>query len=166
MDVGNRATNVIPATATATFNVRHNDIWTADTLRAEIEARLDRAAHAPTALRRAEGPIRWDVAWREPPSECFLTDDARLIAAASDAVETVTGRRPALSTGGGTSDARFVKDHCPVVELGLVGRTMHEVDERTPVADIEALTRTYEALIDRFMAGGASPDGDGRGTRA
>ena len=153
VDVGNRAANVIPAEATAIFNVRHNDTWTAATLKAEIAARLGRAASAPTPLRSADGPIRWDVAWREPPSECFLTDDAAFIAHVSAAVEGVTGRAPELSTGGGTSDARFVKDHCPVVELGIVGDTMHEVDERASVAEIEMLTRTYAALIGRFAGG-------------
>ena len=109
------------------------------------------AANAPTPLRAAEGPIKWSVAWREPPSECFLTSDRRLIEAASGAVERVTGRRPELSTGGGTSDARFIKSHCPVIELGIVGRTMHEVDERASIGDIEALARVYEALIDGWM---------------
>ena len=158
VDVGNPAANVIPGRASATFNIRHNDRWTAETLRREVERRLDGAATAPTPLRSADGPVRWRVEWREPPSECFLTSDERLIEAASTAVEAVTGRRPELSTGGGTSDARFIKDHCPVVELGIVGRTMHEVDERAPVAEIEALARAYEALIDRWMAGGGGTD--------
>ena len=153
VDVGNPAANVIPALAAATFNVRHNDRWTADTLKGEIAARLDRAANADTPLRRRGDPVRWEVEWREPPSECFLTDDAGFIAHVSAAVEEVTGTAPALSTGGGTSDARFVKDHCPVVELGIVGRTMHEVDERASVDEIEALTRTYAALIGRFAEG-------------
>ena len=152
VDVGNPTTNVIPAEARALFNVRHNETWTSGTLRAELERRLSAAAHAPSPLRRAEGPIGWRIDWREPPSPCFLTRDEALIGALADAVEAETGRRPALSTGGGTSDARFIKDHCPVVEFGLVGRSMHQVDEHVPVAEIEALTEIYGRFLRGFLA--------------
>ena len=154
VDVCNPAANVIPAAATATFNIRHNDRWTADTLKTEIGRRLERAASADTPVRRRDDAVRHAIEWREPASECFLTDDPAFIGVVRDAVEGVTGAVPELSTGGGTSDARFVKDHCPVVELGIVGRTMHEVDERASVAEIEALTRAYGAIIGRFAGDG------------
>ncbi|MEN9895274.1 MAG: succinyl-diaminopimelate desuccinylase, partial [Pseudomonadota bacterium] len=90
--------------------------------------------------------------WGERPSHVFLTRDEPLIAALSKAVETVTGRVPALSTTGGTSDARFIKDYCPVVEFGLVGKTMHMVDERVPVAELEQLTQIYQTFIEQWFA--------------
>jgi succinyl-diaminopimelate desuccinylase len=148
IDVGNPATNVIPARAAFAFNVRFNDNWSAETVQAEIHNRLDKAA-ARRRLRpeRAE-PVAFEIDWGVRPSHVFLTRDDRLIGALSDAVEAVVGRRPRLSTSGGTSDARFIKDFCPVVEFGLVGRTMHMVDERVALADLETLTAIYE----RFLA--------------
>ena len=151
IDVGNSAANVIPATATASFNIRFNDTWTAETLKTEILARLDRTA-AGHALRPGREPVRYDIVWAERPSHVFLTRNNALIASLSSAVETVTGRVPGLSTTGGTSDARFIKDYCPVVEFGLVGQTMHMVDERVAVADLETLTAIYEAFIERWFA--------------
>ena len=153
VDVGNPATNVVPGRATALFNIRHNDTWTSSSLREEIERRCEGVANAPSPLRRAEGPIRWRIDWREPASPVFLTRDDDLIGAVVSAVRAETGHTPELSTGGGTSDARFIKDHCPVVEFGLVGRTMHQVDERVPVAEIEALSRIYERFITEWFAG-------------
>ncbi|MGG2475064.1 M20/M25/M40 family metallo-hydrolase, partial [Rhizobium sp. BR5] len=82
----------------------------------------------------------------------FLTRNNALISSLSGAVEAVTGKEPRLSTTGGTSDARFIKDYCPVVEFGLVGQTMHMVDERVAVADLETLTRIYETFIERWFA--------------
>ncbi|KQY13349.1 succinyl-diaminopimelate desuccinylase [Rhizobium sp. Root482] len=150
IDVGNPATNVIPAKASARFNIRFNDSWEADSLKAEIIARLDRAA-ADSTLRPDRPPVRYDLVWSERPSQVFLTRNNALIASLSGAVETVTGRAPKLSTTGGTSDARFIKDFCPVVEFGLVGQTMHMVDERVAVADLETLTRIYENFIRRWF---------------
>ena len=161
LDVGNPATNVVPARACALFNVRFNDTWDADTLKAEIERRLSEAARddrlrpapalGPNAGRRRP-PVRFEVEWRDRPSHVFRTGDQGLIETVAGAVEDVTGRRPALSTGGGTSDARFIKDHAPVVEFGLVGQTMHQVDERVPLADLDTLTAVYERVLDRFFA--------------
>ena len=82
----------------------------------------------------------------------FLTRDEKLVATLSASVEAVTGRTPKLSTSGGTSDARFIKDYCPVVEFGLVGQTMHMVDERVAVADLETLTRIYERFLSDWFA--------------
>ncbi|MBO3758831.1 succinyl-diaminopimelate desuccinylase [Ciceribacter sp. L1K22] len=151
IDVGNPATNVIPAKATARFNIRFNDTWTAESLQAEIERRLAEAA-ADTMLRPGREPLRYELAWAERPSHVFLTRDDALIGSLSQAVEVVTGMTPKLSTTGGTSDARFIKDYCPVVEFGLVGQTMHMVDERVAVADLETLTRIYETFIENWFA--------------
>jgi succinyl-diaminopimelate desuccinylase len=150
IDVGNRATNVVPAQASASFNIRFNDSWTAETVQAEIIRRLDAAAR-DERLRPGRPPLRYEIRWAERPSHVFLTHDDRLIASLTAAVATVTGREPKLSTTGGTSDARFIKDYCPVVEFGLVGQTMHMVDERVSVADLETLTVIYETFIERWF---------------
>ena len=150
VDVGNPATNVIPAKATASFNIRFNDTWTADTLRAEIIRRLDAAA-AEGVLRPGREPVRYEIIWADRPSHVFLTRNNALIASLSSAVENITGKAPKLSTTGGTSDARFIKDYCPVVEFGLVGQTMHMVDERVSVADLETLTQIYQTFIERWF---------------
>jgi succinyl-diaminopimelate desuccinylase len=150
VDVGNPATNVIPARATFAFNIRFNDTWTADTVKAEIVRRLEEAAVAD-ALRPGRDPVRYEMAWAERPSHVFLTRSNALIASLSASVEGVTGRAPALSTTGGTSDARFIKDYCPVVEFGLVGQTMHMVDERVALADLETLTQIYGTFLSRWF---------------
>lgn len=155
IDVGNGAVNVIPAKATAAFNIRFNDSWTAESLMAEIIARLDRAAVAGS-LRPDRAPVRYEIAWSERPSHVFLTRNNALIDSLSGAVEAVTGRQPKLSTTGGTSDARFIKDYCPVVEFGLVGQTMHMVDERVAVADLETLTNIYETFVLRWFGHAAA----------
>ena len=151
IDVGNSAVNVIPAKASAAFNIRFNDSWTADSLRAEIAARLEAAA-ADGVLRPGRAPVDYELVWADRPSHVFLTRNNALITALSAAIEGVTGQTPALSTTGGTSDARFIKDYCPVVEFGLVGQTMHMVDERVAVADLETLTRIYQTFIERWFA--------------
>ncbi|TCL72231.1 succinyl-diaminopimelate desuccinylase [Rhizobium sp. BK251] len=151
IDVGNKAVNVIPEKATASFNIRFNDTWTEETLKAEILRRLDQAATAG-ALRPGRQPVRYQVAWGARASHVFLTRNNALIASLSAAVESVTTRAPTLSTTGGTSDARFIKDYCPVVEFGLVGQTMHMVNERVALADLETLTAIYEAFIERWFA--------------
>ncbi|AHG43836.1 succinyl-diaminopimelate desuccinylase [Rhizobium leguminosarum bv. trifolii CB782] len=151
VDVGNPATNVIPAKASASFNIRFNDSWTAETLRAEILRRLDAAAGSGQ-LRPGREPVKYDIEWADRPSHVFLTRNNALIASLSSAIESVAGRSPQLSTTGGTSDARFIKDYCPVVEFGLVGQTMHMVDERVAVSDLETLTAIYETFIARWFA--------------
>jgi succinyl-diaminopimelate desuccinylase len=151
IDVGNRAVNVIPAKAVATFNVRFNDTWSAETLQAEIHNRLDRAASKRRLRPHGEGRIDFDLVWRDRPSPVFLTRDDRLVAGLTKSIEAVIGRRPALSTSGGTSDARFIKDYCPVVEFGLVGQTMHMVDERVAVEDLETLTAIYQRFLEDWF---------------
>ena len=155
IDTGNKATNVIPARVSFSFNIRHNDTWNAETMQAEIIRRLNAAA-VGNALRPDRMAARYDIVWAERPSHVFLTRDERLIASLSAAIEARTGRTPKLSTTGGTSDARFIKDYCPVVEFGLVGQTMHMVDENVPVADLEALTGIYETFIERWFADAAA----------
>ncbi|MGU3494677.1 succinyl-diaminopimelate desuccinylase [Xanthobacteraceae bacterium A53D] len=140
VDVGNTAYNVIPAEATAKFNVRFNDLFSLATLKAEIAGRLDAAG------------VAYELDYRPGPSESFLTAPGPFVDTVLDAVADVTGRRPEMSTTGGTSDARFIKTLCPVVEFGLVGQTMHMVDENTPVADLTALAAIYERLIARYFA--------------
>ena len=140
-----------PAKATATFNIRFNDTWTAETVQAEIHNRLDAASRRKKYRKGRREPIEYDLAWRDRPSHVFLTRDDKLIETLSGSVRAVTGRTPALSTSGGTSDARFIKDFCPVVEFGLVGKTMHMVDERVAVADLETLTQIYSRFIEDWF---------------
>ena len=140
IDVGNAATNVIPATARAVFNVRFNDGHSSESLERMFRNSFDQKG-VRYALRT------------ECSGESFVTEPGRLSDLLSAAVEEVTGRRPELSTTGGTSDARFIRRLCPVVEFGLVGQTMHKVDENVAVADIEGLTAVYTTLLRRFFAG-------------
>ncbi len=151
VDVGNKATNVIANKASASFNIRFNDTWTPDSLKAEIISRLEKASRNNRLRPGRETPINYELVWRENPSHVFLTRDEKLIGTLTASVEAVTGKRPNLSTSGGTSDARFIKDYCPVVEFGLVGQTMHMVDERVAVADLEGLTQIYERFIADFF---------------
>ncbi|MDH2326734.1 succinyl-diaminopimelate desuccinylase [Cereibacter sp. SYSU M97828] len=142
-DVGNPATNVIPAEARATVNIRFNDIHTGESLIAKLRAEADAIA--------AETGVEIDLATRIS-GESFLTPPGALSDLIAGAVQTETGRRPELSTTGGTSDARFVKDHCPVVEFGLVGHRMHGVDERVRVDDIHTLKRIYTRILTDYFA--------------
>lgn len=148
--VPNTATNVIPAEARAKFNIRYNDLWR----RPQIEewVRLQCAAAADGLDRRANAkPVRYDVDF-SGTGDVFLTRPGPLVDTMKAAVETETGRTPALTTGGGTSDARFIQAHCPVIEFGLVNASIHQVDEHVPVADLEALTRIYERFIAGYFA--------------
>ena len=143
LDVDNKAWNVIPAEASARFNIRFNDEWNRDTLEAWLRSRLQEAAG---------NEIDFELELVPTGSASFLTHSDKLIGTLSDAVEASTGRRPALSTSGGTSDARFIKDYCPVVEFGLVGQTMHQIDERVSVADLQTLTAIYRGFLDQYFA--------------
>ena len=149
VDVGNPAFNVIPGEANAKINVRFNDTWTLDTLEAHLQAEIAAAAE--------EAPGTGAIAFkRVRGSESFLTAPGALTEAISGAIEAVAGITPTPSTSGGTSDARFFKGVCPVVEFGLVGDTMHQVDERVPLKDLEGLTAIYRAFIDRYYSGTGS----------
>lgn len=143
VDVGNPASNVIPAQARAKFNIRFNDHHTQDTLRALIEARVAAAAG---------NRIRAHVTWEPSNAGAFVTGPGPFTDLVVSAIAEVTGRKPDLNTAGGTSDARFITQYCPVIEFGLVGRTMHQVDERTPVADLDRLTNIYRGVLDRYFA--------------
>jgi succinyl-diaminopimelate desuccinylase len=143
IDVGNTASNVIPAQARAKFNIRYNDLHTQESLRALLEQRLAAAAG---------NRIRARIAWEPSNSNVFVTKPGSFTELAVAAIEEITGRKPELSTSGGTSDARFISSYCPVIEFGLVGQTMHQVDERTPVSDLEKLTRIYRGILARYFA--------------
>ncbi|KQT19633.1 succinyl-diaminopimelate desuccinylase [Methylobacterium sp. Leaf399] len=147
LDVGNPATNVIPAEARATFNVRFNDLWTAQTLGAEIRHRLDAAAGSE---------VRFTLDLLPSNSPAFLTTPDAFTTLVCAAIEAETGLVPALSTTGGTSDARFIKDACPVIEFGLVGETMHRTDECVAVADLERLTAIYGRVLTAYFGAASS----------
>ena len=151
VDVGNPATNVIPGRATASFNIRFNELWTAETIQAEVHNRLDRAARRSKLRPGKDRAVQFELMWKDRPSPVFLTRNDELIETLGNAVHALTGQRPALSTSGGTSDARFIKDYCPVVEFGLVGKTMHMVDERVALADLETLTGIYRRFLEDWF---------------
>jgi len=142
VDVGNTATNVIPGQARAKFNIRFNDNHSHESLRQLVEQRLANAAG---------NRIRAHIVWEPSNSYVFVTKPGAFTDLAVAAIEDVTGRKPELSTSGGTSDARFISRYCPVIEFGLVGQTMHQIDERTPVADLEKLTKIYRGVLDRYF---------------
>ena len=139
IDVGNEATNVIPGAAAARFNVRFNDRHTGASLERTIRAHLD-ATGEP-----------YDLAI-EVSGEAFVTPPGRLSTIIAESVAAVTGMTPTLSTTGGTSDARFIKDHCPVAEFGLLSRTMHRTDECVPVDALERLADIYLGILERYFA--------------
>ena len=141
VDVGNSATNVIPGEARLVFNVRFNDLWSPQSLAGEIEKRVGAAIDAG----------RFELRFEATNAAAFLTPRGPFTDLLSDAVEAIAGRRPALSTSGGTSDARFIKNYCPVVEFGLVGQTMHAIDERAAIDEIEALQRIYERALELYF---------------
>jgi succinyl-diaminopimelate desuccinylase len=142
VDVGNAATNVIPGQARAKFNIRFNDNHSHESLRQLVEQRLAKAAG---------NRIRARIVWEPSNSNVFVTKPGAFTDLAVAAIEDVTGRKPELSTSGGTSDARFISRYCPVIEFGLVGQTMHQVDERTPVTDLEKLTKIYRGVLERYF---------------
>ncbi|WP_407177310.1 succinyl-diaminopimelate desuccinylase [Bradyrhizobium sp. STM 3562] len=142
VDVGNTATNVIPGQARARFNIRYNDLHTQESLRKLVEERVAKAAG---------NRIRAHIEWQPSNSNVFLTKPGPFTDLAVAAIEEITGRKPELSTTGGTSDARFIASYCPVIEFGLVGQTMHQIDERAAVADMEKLTKIYRGILDRYF---------------
>jgi succinyl-diaminopimelate desuccinylase len=145
--VGNPAANVIPARAAARFNIRFNPTWTGATLEAWLRARLDEAAQAAGVAYELSAICS---------GEAFLTTDERFLSIVESAISAKTGLSAERSTTGGTSDARFIRFVAPVVEFGLVGQSIHKVDENAAVADILALADIYEAILDGyFVATGA-----------
>ncbi|MDN3273947.1 succinyl-diaminopimelate desuccinylase [Frankia sp. RB7] len=142
VDVGNKANNVIPGEARAKFNIRYNDNHTQASLRELVETRLTKACG---------NRIRARIVWEPSNSNVFVTKPGPFTDLAVSAIEEVTGRKPELSTSGGTSDARFISSYCPVIEFGLVGQTMHQVNERVPVVDLEKLTKVYRGILTRYF---------------
>ena len=138
IDIGNPATNVIPATARAVFNIRFNDCWTSEKLERWLRQRFDEAG----------GRYTLDVS---VSGEAFVAAPGMLSDCLAEAIRQVTGRTPEFSTTGGTSDARFIRAHCPVAEFGLVGLTMHKVDERVELSDLAALTEIYRTFLHLFF---------------
>ena len=143
VDVGNATVNLIPGEARARFNIRYNDRHSQTALKTLIEHRAKAAGG---------GRVHYAFDWQPSNAEVFVTKPGAFTKLAEDAIAEVTGRQPKLSTAGGTSDARFIKDHCPVLEFGLVGRTMHAVDECAPVADLLTLTAIYRRIIEKYFA--------------
>lgn len=143
IDTGNTASNVIPASTRLALNIRFNDLHTGDGLLAWLRDMADDIADKTAARFEVSGRIS---------GEAFLTPPGDLSKLVSQAVEAETGLTPTLSTSGGTSDARFVKRHCPVVEFGLVGHRMHEVDERVSIQDIRGLTDIYKRILRNYFA--------------
>lgn len=143
VDVGNLSTNVIPAQARARFNIRFNDEHTAPSLRELMESRLSAACG---------DRIHAHIVWEPSNAGAFVTKPGAFTDLAIAAIREVTGRTPDLNTGGGTSDARFITHYCPVIEFGLLGQTMHQIDERTAIADLETLTAIYRGILARYFA--------------
>ena len=143
VDCGNPASNVIPERATAVVNIRFNDLHTGDSLTARLRAHADRIA--------AETGVAFDL---DPDlsGDAFVTAPGPFVDMIREVVTQETNRQPVMSTSGGTSDARYVKNHCPVVEFGLVGAFMHQVDERVPAAQIHQLKTIYGRMLERFFA--------------
>ena len=142
IDTNNVAGNVIPAMVTAEFNIRFNTNHKSDDLIGWLEEHFERVGG------------RWHATWRIS-AEPFVTPVGTLTDLMQGAVETVTGRKPVLSTSGGTSDARFITTICPVVEFGLVGKTMHQIDEHVYVSDIDLLAKVYHEMLVQFFKDGS-----------
>ena len=147
IDIGNPAVNVIPGEACAQFNIRFNDVWTHETLKERIRA----------VIREAAAGAKVEVEF--PPSNAvsFITKPGDFTELVARAVKEVTGLTPALSTSGGTSDARFITHFCPVLEFGLTNETIHAVDENARIADIDALCAVYLRVLESYFGLTPSP---------
>jgi succinyl-diaminopimelate desuccinylase len=142
IDIGNPTVNLIPGEARARFNIRFNDCHDYASLQALVEQR---------AAKAAGDKVKWTINWEPSNADVFYTEPSPFTDVVIGAVAEVTGTKPKLSTSGGTSDARFIKDYCPVVEFGLVGQTMHATDERVPVKDLQTLTAVYRKILDDYF---------------
>jgi succinyl-diaminopimelate desuccinylase len=139
IDVGNRASNVIPAQIKAAFNIRFNDLHTAASMEQIIRQRLDTTGYG------------YDLAVKVSGTS-FISKPGKLTEVVARCVEKITGHKPEASTTGGTSDARFIKDYCPVVEFGLTSEMAHKTDENVAVGDIIVLSDIYEAIIEQYLS--------------
>ncbi len=142
VDVGNPTVNLIPGEARGRFNIRYNDCHS----QAALKMLIERRAHTAAA-----GGVHYSLDWQPSNADVFVTKPGPFTDLAVAAIAEVTGRKPKLSTSGGTSDARFIKDYCPVLEFGLVGQTMHQVDEYAPLADLVTLTAIYRRIIEKYF---------------
>ena len=142
VDVGNTTVNLIPGEASARFNVRYNDRHSQTALKTLIEHRAKAAAG---------GRVHYSLEWQPSNADVFVTKPGPFTELAVAAIADITGRQPKLSTSGGTSDARFIKNYCPVLEFGLVGQTMHQTDESTPVQDLVTLTAIYRRIVEKYF---------------
>ena len=142
VDVGNTTVNLIPGEARARFNVRYNDRHSQTAIKTLIEHRAKAAAG---------GRVHYSLEWQPSNADVFVTKPGPFTELAVAAIADITGRQPKLSTGGGTSDARFIKNYCPVLEFGLVGQTMHQTDESTPVQDLVTLTAIYRRIVEKYF---------------
>jgi succinyl-diaminopimelate desuccinylase len=138
VDVGNEVTNVIPSDIKAAFNIRFNDLHTGESMEQTVRGRLDTTGHPYTLTSRISG-------------SSFVSQPGKLTTVVSDAVKKITGHTPEPSTTGGTSDARFIKDYCTVVEFGLISDTAHKTDENVLVDDIISLSDIYETILDGYL---------------
>jgi succinyl-diaminopimelate desuccinylase len=143
VDVGNKTVNLIPNEARARFNIRFNDNHTAESLHGLLQQRAEKAA---------AGKVKFRFEFQPSNAGVFVTEQGPFTDLVVNAIADVTRRNTELSTSGGTSDARFICNYCPVVEFGLVGSTMHQVDERVPVAELQALTTIYGKIIEKYFA--------------
>ena len=145
IDVGNPISNVIPARGTIRFNIRYNDLWTPQTLSEWVRDRI-------ASVDANDTKVRFEISGT--PSRSFLSPLSADVETLSATIESLAGHRPELSTGGGTSDARFIAQYGPVVECGLVGPSMHKADEHIALDDLTDLTEIYRAFMARFFAAG------------
>jgi succinyl-diaminopimelate desuccinylase len=143
VDVGNKTVNLIPGEARARFNIRFNDNHTAESLHGLLQKRAEKAA---------AGKIKFSFEFQPSNAGVFVTEPGPFMDLVVNSIADVTRRNTELSTSGGTSDARFICNYCPVVEFGLVGATMHQIDERVPVAELKALATIYGKILDRYFA--------------
>ena len=142
IEIGNAAHNVIPEKASARFNIRFNPTWTGESIQKWLDEKLSALAKETGASYELTSIVS---------GEAFLTTDMAFLGLIGDCVEEETGRRPEYSTSGGTSDARFIKDYAPVAEFGLVGATMHQIDEHVAVSDITLLAKIYQRFIKQYF---------------
>ncbi|MBA5724553.1 succinyl-diaminopimelate desuccinylase [Candidatus Liberibacter sp.] len=150
IDVGNVATNVIPGHVKLCFNIRFNNLWTEEKLISEIRSRTNKGLQRICQNTNHKEPS-YTLHFTSPSSPVFLTQNEILVSSLSESINKITGKAPESSTSGGTSDARFIKNYCPVIEFGLVGKTMHAINENTEITDLEALTCIYERFLKNWF---------------
>ncbi|AHA27552.1 succinyl-diaminopimelate desuccinylase [Candidatus Liberibacter americanus] len=149
IDVGNPVLNVIPAEVKISFNIRFNNIWNEQTLKEEVSKRLKKAIQGNDQYTSG---LSYNLQFIDNSAQAFLTQNKKLSDLLAKSINNITGQNPQLSTNGGSSDARFIKDYCPVIEFGLVSKTIHEIDENVPIADLDILTCIYEDFLHKWFA--------------